>query len=197
MLRPHLANAAVATVVFWAAAVSASPLPEGVSDTLTIADANGNILPDANGALAIGSVSEYPLRPQDFSPGAVFLVVPITTPGIPVEGVVLILTDPGTQNSSDLLVMDPEPDGSGTLFTFASYSESNHVLCVDPPMDQFKGCLEETGEPQDVTALLFGTIPAPFHVIVQSDLDDVPEPGTAALLGVGLAALASRHRRRA
>jgi hypothetical protein len=41
-----------------------------------------------------------------------------------------------------------------------------------------------------VTALAFPNGNAPFHILMQSDPSEVPEPGTFLLLSAGLAGLA-------
>jgi hypothetical protein len=111
----------------------------------------------------------------------------------------IVLTDPGTSNISDIVTATlaaPNTEGFHQLtVTFTSDGET-------PLTTTFDLSIAETGGIQnlgpDFTSLFGASNPLPT-INVSSDISDtsqVPEPGSFALLGAGLAGLAFARRRR-
>lgn len=116
---------------------------------------------------------------------------PIVTPiliGFFANGAV-ILTEPGLENAkiSDVIF----PFTPSTL-SFSSDTEGPPVL--DPPPGPLT-FITETGGLQDITdGLVRVNLPpfppsSPFRILVQSDVERVPEPGTLVLIVAGLLGL--------
>jgi hypothetical protein len=189
------------------------------SDRLVITDPSGVSIFD-------NSISEVPATGAESSltfaggPAPVPPPIPIssaiTIPGI---GIVVLSEPPGTAPEpgetplvlpgpngdvfvSDLVVSTLVGNTAGVPAFVTLLSDGDPELqTLVPILATIPGIhfLVETGQLQDLTALVTGPVPGPFgpiSVFVQSDV--VPEPETLLLLGVSLASLGfTRSRRRA
>jgi hypothetical protein len=185
------------------APLSAQAVPLNV---LVVTDLNDNVLTDFQGnpAIRILEESAFPGGNEQVS---IEVVVPDIIP-ISTAGAVLMieeLPDPVTHQArvSDRL--------DGQLLSSSATAPAFLVVALrgfTPPRPtetcQAIGlftCTLETGFLQNMTAALFPNHPnLSFRVYVQSDPHPnppVPEPGTALLMGMGMAGLALLGRRRA
>jgi hypothetical protein len=112
---------------------------------------------------------------------------------IPPETFLVALTEPGTGEDSDVLDLQHAAGSTSYSFLFLSPAEGGPGLGLGPGVPR----TPETGELQDVSAFLptalfdFG-----FRVSVQPDVEQVPEPASIALVGLGIAELGALLRRR-
>ena len=173
-----------------------------LTDVLKVTDLNGTILTDLDGHLAIATLDELAGTGQIGFDVEIPDIVPFSTAGQ------VVLTeqdpDPVTHKTtvSDLVTAQLLSSSSKVpalldvvLVGFPNPATRQGVECQTIGADQ---CLRESGGFQDVTALLFPCrSDLSFRVFVQSEPTPapVPEPGTLALLGVGLAGLAGCGRR--
>jgi hypothetical protein len=87
----------------------------------------------------------------------------------------------------------PNPNNTQNEATFVFESDAETPLSfIDCTVNE---CVAETGQLQDTTSLFVTSSGFPFHVVIQSDPTEVPEPGTVFLLGSGLAGLVVIGRR--
>jgi hypothetical protein len=114
-----------------------------------------------------------------------------------------VLVDPDGTFSDSVTVQISLPYWS--LLPLGYWRDLTFTLTSDNGLGAPAQGIAETGDPQDITALLFPVITSlsvgdrfnfPInHVDVQSDVD-VPEPGSLGLLGLGLVVLVGRRNRK-
>jgi len=168
-------------VVLCVALLPVTGFAAGISDMAWIRDANGVVLqtrtfgePDTPG------LNEIPIA----------IIMPGTING-PFNSFAE-LSDPGSNLESDHVQLMVNTDKQQILVEFSSDADLvNRSACGPGP------CIPETGAPQDMTALLFPAGNAPFHVWMQSDVTEVPEPSTAPLLLAGVVGFAAMRLVRA
>ena len=199
-MRWFFAIATITAIIGWSTRAPATPLPSGVSESLTITDLAGNILVDQlTGLPATRSIVD------DQKAGTLF------DPDSPPE-IEFVIASTGILFGSEAF-FDP---ASPTLFNLpfakdfvSAYPLSDNLTEIIlqsvaiPSTDNGvcdANCIALTGEPQDITggsgflALELhpggaSSIQPPFRIILQAALTEVPEPTTMPLLGVGTAGL--------
>lgn len=118
----------------------------------------------------------------------------------------IYLTEKGTGIISDHLYSLPgashacDAQGNGADCLFFSSDPANDISIGTVCTRGSNYCLEETGLLQDVTFLVAAQnggsgIYGGGSIMIQSDVDAVPEPGTFVLLGLGIAALGLSKRK--
>jgi hypothetical protein len=182
------------------AAALLAPRPAlSLSDTLMVTDLNGNVLTDLDGNPTIGTFTEV-LGPPGTNEVSFLLTVPDIVPFSTAGQVLMIEQDPDPVTNrapiSDLV--NGQLLSSGSTFPallsvqMIGFPTNRQIaFCNTVGVGQ---CVRETGFLQDVTEQLFPNRVTSFRVIVQSDLTPVPEPGTWALVGLGLALVAARRQ---
>jgi hypothetical protein len=180
-------------------AVTCVPTPTAPcpSDSIKITDANGTVINDIFGNPASAVINEGDATGE--GNGNISFTFTLSLPSV-VVGVALVEGPPDANGGaplSDVVTAQAvnTASGTGTQILFESDGPTPGLVtsCTAPSIT----CITETGSPQDVTADLFpGTAAPPFHVIVQSDAAEVPEPGTLLLLGGGLGGLVAIGARR-
>jgi hypothetical protein len=92
-------------------------------------------------------------------------------------------------------ISGPGPNDMVHSYIITLRSDEETLLSPDPnPLVDQPISIRETGDQQDITAILFPGIPKPeFSVVVQSDAD-VPEPSNWLLLGSALSVVACKYK---
>jgi hypothetical protein len=197
--QTRLTALAVGVLLALLASLPAAAVPMSV---LKIVDLNGNVLTDLDGNPTIATVADNPFPGTSVTVGF-DLIVPANVPFSTAGQVRLSdhFPDPTTQQVPLLDLVNAQLFSSGGT---GSSLLSVELRSFTPPYNvttcQQVGpgqCYLNIGEFIDVTAKLFPGMTTSFRVLVQSDPPPtVPEPGTAVLLGFGLAGLARAGRRK-
>ena len=134
--------------------------------------------------------------PPDFNPALTYVVLSEPAGAAPEPGDESPIFLPGTETIvSDLVIGSFQSGGQFAAgVQLLSDGDPNLLGLVETIPAAVLQIIPETGDLEDVTGLL-GSGPAGLRVQVQSDVV-VPEPGTFALLGVGLLGLAAQGRQR-
>jgi PEP-CTERM motif len=158
---------------------SATPLPAETSDRMVI-KLNGNTIFD---------------QPATEGGGLESIIATFDGPGsdIQPDTFLVALTEPGTGEDSDVLELQHVAGTTAYTLIFLSPAEGGPGLGLNPSVPR----IPETGELQDVSAFLPTALTAfGFSVSIQSGVEQVPEPASIALVGLGIAGLGALLRRR-
>jgi hypothetical protein len=167
------------------------------SDLVAAVDpASGQVLNDVNGGPALETLTEKSTNIASF-----VLPIDLGLPATSIAAHTVALLEPGTDNVSDTVTVygDVLATSAHVTVVVLTSVESAEPGTLGICSNAYNACIPEDvnqGGPIDVTtALGLSAANTPFRLLVQSDLAEVPEPTTVALLTCGLVGVCTARRR--